>query len=93
MASIICCRDAHAQTRRPHRRLLDLFFSCPLAIGVACPAPATRQLVARGIREGAITWHAVRPFAPLLMSYMSVAPFVFTCNCDKSVVGTHSLTK
>lgn len=41
-------------------RLLDVFFDCPPGLGASCPDDYTRGLVARGIREGAITWHAVR---------------------------------
>jgi len=45
-----------------HAWLLDMFFSCSggAALGVRCPDAYTRDLVARGIREGSITWHAVR---------------------------------
>jgi hypothetical protein len=42
-----------------HAWLLDLFFDCPLGMGFRCPDPFTRELVARGVREGAVTWHAV----------------------------------
>jgi hypothetical protein len=57
-----------SQCTRTHtctcRRLLDLFFNCPPNLGVACPDSYTRRLVRRGIRQGAITWHAVRPGDP-----------------------------
>ena len=38
--------------------LLDLYFDCPLGIGVHCPTAGAREAVARAIRDGHITWHA-----------------------------------
>jgi hypothetical protein len=43
-----------------HAWLLAMFFRCPARLGVACPSAHVMAAVARGIREGSVTWHAVR---------------------------------
>ncbi|KAF8062055.1 hypothetical protein HT031_004315 [Scenedesmus sp. PABB004] len=41
-----------------HAYLLSLFLDCPPGMGLACPGPALRAKVLRGVASGAITWHA-----------------------------------